>query len=480
MQIKTSAKPVKSDLLVLPLTKAKKLKTSGLTKTHQLEAQLAFSRKIFTGDFEETLILHNQKDSKALYRTAVLLGLGKEKELNLHKLRTAGSKIANLAQSTKSKTVVIAKTKKDQGLELALAGALNDYKFTKYLSKKDKTDIKSITVIGKNFTQNPKNLGKNIEAVNYTRDLINTTSNEIGPKAMVTQARKLAKEIKARITVLDRKRLEKMGAGAILSVGQGSKDGPYIVTIEYKTKKVAKPIAIIGKGLTFDTGGINLKPTGHIETMKQDKAGACTVLGILKHLAKTGYKGHVIGVLSLAENLIGSQASRPGDVVKALNGKSIEITNTDAEGRMVLADTLTYTEKKFKPSYMIDLATLTGSAIVALGNDITALLSTDKKLSKIILETSKEVDEPVWELPFHEDYCKKTKGTISDLLNYTKGVSAGVIMGGAFLKEFVKKTPLAHLDMGGTAWTDEGKPCCPKGATGANVRLVARVLEKLK
>jgi len=483
MHIKTSAKAVKADLLVLPVYKTKKLNVSGLTKSHELEAQQAFARKIFKGDIGETLILHNQKDSKSLYKTVALLGLGEEKDFNLHKAKEAGSKIASVASASKSSTVAVSNPKQDYGVWMAFAGYLNSYKFTRYLSKKEGVALNSITVVGenKNSSKLAKDLTNTKNAMFYTRDLVNTTSNEIGPKAMVEKAKKLAKQTKSRITVLNRKQLEKMGMGSILAVGQGSKDGPYMVTIEYKNspEKGQKPIAIIGKGLTFDTGGINLKPTGHIETMKQDKAGACTALGILKYLHETGYKGHVIFAIGIAENLIGSGAIRPGDIIKAYNGKTIEITNTDAEGRMVLADTIAYTQKKYSPSHIISLSTLTGAAIIALGSDITALLSTDKKLTLAVLETAEEVDEPTWELPMYEDYCKKTKGTVSDLLNFSKSIRAGTIMGGAFLREFTSGTPLAHLDMGGTGWTDEGKPCYPSGATGVNIMLVAKTISKL-
>ncbi len=460
MKIKASEKKVKADLIVVPVFKKKKLSIKGVPT------------KIFKGDLGETAVLDHSK---------VFIGLGEEKELSVHKMKEAGSKLAPIAKSLKATSIAIENPKSDIGMWMAFALALKSYKFEKYISKKDKDKIKTITVVGKTVRY-AKETETFVDSICYTRDLVNSTSNDIGPKAMVLEAKKLAKANKnMRVTVLDRKKLEKMGMGAIISVGQGSQDGPYIVAIEYKNKpkKGSKPIAIVGKGLTFDSGGINLKPTGHIETMKQDKAGACTVLGVMKQISKSKHKGHVVGVLGLAENLIGSKAIRPGDIIKSYSGKTIEITNTDAEGRMVLADTLAYTEKKFKPSHMIDMATLTGAAIVALGSDITALLSTDRKLAKTILDMANKYDEPTWELPLYEDYCKKTKGEISDLKNYTKTVRAGTIMGGAFLKEFVKETPLAHLDMGGTAWTDQGNSCSPQGATGANVVLITKVIEEL-
>ncbi|MBU1018822.1 MAG: leucyl aminopeptidase family protein [Patescibacteria group bacterium] len=476
MQLKTSSKQTKADLLVLPLYKAKTLPKElkkHLSKSQQEEINSAFKRKIFDADLGKTLTLHGKTTS------ITLLGLGEKKKLNLHKVKKAGSALACPAKKTKACVVSI--PDKEHGLWLATALLLKSYKFQKHLSKKDKDQIKTV-IIPENFKKEATEFSTLIESIYFARDLINSTSNEIGPKTLMQEAQKLAKSSsKIKVAVLDRTRLKKMGMGAIMAVGQGSKDGPYIVTLEYKNspKKGKKPIAITGKGLTFDTGGINLKPTGHIETMKQDKTGACTVLGIFKALSELKTKGHFIGAIGLAENLIGSDAGRPGDIVKAYNGKTIEVTNTDAEGRMVLADVLSYTEKKHKPSHIISLATLTGAVMVALGSDITGLTTEDEKLRKSILKSAEEVDEPTWELPLYEDYCEKTKGTISDLLNYTKGVNAGTIMGGAFLKEFLEKTPLAHLDMGGTGWADEGKDCCPKGATGANLMLVIKTLEKL-
>jgi len=478
-------------MLILPIYKSKTILAEikkHLSKCNLQETTSAIDRKIFEGGFGQTLMLCNQKNGK--YKIAILIGLGDEKKCDLHKIKKAGSMLAQPIEKTKSKTIAIINTKNDEGVWLAAAMILKGYKFDKYITnpKKKGHKLTSVTICDKNakaLAAKATELQTMVGATIYTRDLVNTTSNDMGPKNMVETAKKIAKEFKnIKINILDRSKLEKMGMGALMAIGKSSQDGPYIVTLEYKNdpKPNTKPIAIIGKGITFDSGGLNLKPTGHIETMHLDKAGACTVLGIIRWLSQNNFKGHVIGVLGLAENLIGSKSIRPGDIITAYNGKTIEILNTDAEGRMILADTIAYTEKELKPSHIISIATLTGAATVALGYDITPFMVTDKTLKKAIEESAKEVDEPVWELPLYEDYCEKVKGTISDITNSSKHVNirAGVIMGGAFLKAFVKNTPFAHLDMGGTAWAETtDKICCPYGATGANTMLTIETIKKL-
>jgi leucyl aminopeptidase len=271
--------------------------------------------------------------------------------------------------------------------------------------------------------------------------------------------------------------------GCILGVARGSSEEPKLVIMEYLggTKgnpKGKKKIAVVGKGITFDSGGINLKPTGYIENMKDDKAGAAVVLGLMKILPKLGVKHHVIGVMPLTENMPGQSAQKPGDILTAYNKKTIEVVNTDAEGRLILADALSYVEKNYKPDAIIDLATLTGACIVALGYFAAGMLGTDEALIKKITLTGEKTGERVWELPFWDDYRELVKGDIADVNNSIKGAkyTPGTITGAAFISNFVEKTPWVHLDIAGPAWLESDSDYVPRGGTGYGVRLLSQLL----
>jgi len=289
---------------------------------------------------------------------------------------------------------------------------------------------------------------------------------------LTNTAKKLAKDLNLKITVFESSKLLSLGCGGILGVGRGAEHPPKMVILEYKHRSKSKnpDIAFIGKGITFDTGGLNLKPVGHIETMKQDMAGAATVLGAMLAISKAKLSGYFVGVLGIAENAISDRAIRPGDVVKAYNGKTIEVNNTDAEGRLILADCLAYTEDKIKPKMMLDVATLTGAVSVALGFKITGIMGNNKALIKEVEEAAKKVHERVWELPLDDDFVEATKGSFTDLTNISDNMRAGSTMGGAFLKNFVDKTKWVHFDIGGTAWTDKPTETTKYGATGVMLR----------
>ncbi len=316
------------------------------------------------------------------------------------------------------------------------------------------------------------------ESTNFTRDLINLPPNLLTPKLLADHAhKKIEKDVK--ISVSGNKEIQKLGMGSLFGVGQGSHEESQLIVLEYHGgKESEKPLALVGKGVCFDSGGYNLKPTNHIEDMKSDMSGAATVLGIFQWIAKTKPKKNVIGVIGAVENLVSGNAYKPGDIVTAMNGQTIEITNTDAEGRLVLADCLHYVTTKFKPAQIIDIATLTGACIAALGYEITGIMGNDKTLLDQVKKSAKSCDEQVWELPITDLFREKVKGENSDLLNWTAGVSAGSSMGGAFLEGFVKKTPWVHLDMGGTAFNGKaGNELSPKGATGAMMRTLKGMIE---
>ena len=283
-----------------------------------------------------------------------------------------------------------------------------------------------------------------------------------------------------KITVYDKKKLKKLGMNALLGVGQGSIRGSYLVTMEWNgAKSKSKPLAFVGKGVCFDTGGISLKPARFMEEMKYDMAGAGTVTGLMKTLAIRKAKVNAIGVIGLVENMPDGNAQRPGDVVKSYSGKTIEIFNTDAEGRLVLADILSYTEKRFKPKFMINLATLTGAIIVSLGNEYAGLFSNNDQLAERINKVGYRDDEKAWRLPLDKNFDKLIDSQIADMQNINYSGGAGSITAAQFLQRFIlNKTPWAHLDIAGMAWTKKTTQTIPMGATGYGVKLLNRLVEE--
>ena len=283
--------------------------------------------------------------------------------------------------------------------------------------------------------------------------------------------------------VFSKNELKKKGFGGIDAVGQGSKNEPKLITLEHNGgPRNEKPIVLIGKAVTFDTGGISLKPGEKMDEMKFDKCGGCTVLGIMKAVSELKLSVNVVGIIPSVENMPGSDSYRPGDIIKLYNGKTAEILNTDAEGRLILADALAFGEKQYSPKAIIDFATLTGACIIALGTNVAAIISNNERLTQKIQESSKRTTEEVWELPLNEDYMNMIKSDVADMKNIGIGRAAGTITAAAFLKNALEETPWVHIDIAGVAWTQvatKSKPYNPKGATGFGVRLILDYLQKL-
>jgi leucyl aminopeptidase len=291
------------------------------------------------------------------------------------------------------------------------------------------------------------------------------------PSALVKAARTLKK---VSVKVIEKNEAERLGMGAYLSVAKGSNEPPKFIVITYKGKNTA-PVVLVGKAITFDSGGISIKPSEGMEKMKYDMAGSAAVLGVIKAASEMKMPVHIIGILPAAENLPGGKAFKPGDVVKTMSGKTIEIISTDAEGRLAVADAIEYS-KRFKPSAIIDIATLTGACSIAFGNEAVAMMGNDEALMKKMTDASLETYERVWQMPLFDEYKEYLKSDIADLKN-VGGRSGGLITAGYFLKEFAGDTPWIHLDIAGTAWTDKDKPYVPKGATGIGVRLLLNFLQ---
>ena len=316
--------------------------------------------------------------------------------------------------------------------------------------------------------------------IELTRNLVTQPANILNPRNFVKEILKL-KNIGITVEILNEKKMKSLGMNALLGVGQGSSNESYLAIMKWHGLKSSKekPLAFVGKGVCFDTGGISLKPASHMEDMKYDMGGAGTVTGLMKTLALRKAKANVIGVVGLVENMADGNAQRPGDVVKSYSGQSIEVLNTDAEGRLVLADAIAYTEDKFNPKFIINLATLTGAIVVSLGNEYAGLFSNNDNLAKQIYETGLKDNEKAWRFPLHENYDRLMDSKIADLQNINYSGGGGSITAAQFLQRFIKRgTPWAHLDIAGMAWTKKDSEVVPEGATGYGVKLLNRLVKE--
>lgn len=421
----------------------------------------------------------------------MLVGLGKPSALDELAAQAIGGRIvAHLNGAGEKDAVVIVDEMPDVKLapatiaaNLAYGARLRSYRFDKYKTSEkpeSKPTLKKLTVGVADVNAARKAfepLDRVVEGVFFTRDLVSEPPNVIHPESLAEETKKLT-ELGVVVEILNEKQMKKLGMNALLGVGQGSERESQLVVMRWDGAPDAKdrrPIAFVGKGVTFDTGGISIKPAAGMEDMKWDMAGAGAVIGLMKALAGRKAKVNAVGVVGLVENMPSGKAQRPGDIVTSMSGQTIEVINTDAEGRLVLADALWYTRDRFKPKAMIDLATLTGAIMIALGQVHAGLFSNDEELAESLLAAGKAVGEPLWRLPLGESYDKLINSDVADVKN-VGGRHAGSITAAQFLNRFVKDTPWAHLDIAGMAWTDKDSPTVPKGATGFGVRLLDRLV----
>jgi leucyl aminopeptidase len=357
---------------------------------------------------------------------------------------------------------------------------LKSYEFNIYKSKKNKKIVSINVIANKNKMSAKDHLRFRAleEGSFFARDLVSEPGNILHPDEYAKRINAL-KKFGLKINIYDEKKLKKLGMNALLGVGQGSIRGSYLVTMEWNGEKNnSNPLAFVGKGVCFDTGGYSLKPAKFMEDMTYDMAGSATVVGLMKNLAIRKAKINAVGVVGLVENMVSGNAQRPGDIVKSYSGKTIEILNTDAEGRLVLADALTFTEKKFKPKFMVDLATLTGAIIVSLGSEYAGLFSNDDKLSKQLLEAGEKVEEKLWRMPLHKNFDKLIDSKNADMQNINYVGGAGSTTAAQFLQRFIlNKTPWAHLDIAGMAFSKYGGALNSGGATSYGVRLLNQLIE---
>jgi len=422
----------------------------------------------------------------------ILFGLGDQGALSQTDLEAVGGSLVKRLNSAgaQSVTVILDEIRSEDiktsiaAASIAVGAKLGSYRFQKYKTEEDESSeptLGRVTMACKGSAAARKafaDMEAVADGVFLTRDLVSEPANSLYPESFAERCKELT-SLGLEVEVLDEKKMARLGMGALLGVGQGSRRESRLVIMKWNGlsgKRAAKnPLAFVGKGVCFDTGGISLKPGPGMEEMKWDMGGAGTVTGLMKALAGRKAKVNAIGVIGLVENMPDGNAQRPGDIVTSMSGQTIEILNTDAEGRLVLADALWYTQDRFKPKFMIDLATLTGAIIVSLGHENAGLFANDDELAEALYAAGEAVEEGVWRLPMSKAYAKQTKSPIADLQNIgTGGRGAGSIVAAEFLKKFVNDVPWVHLDIAGMAWSKQDKPTVPKGGTGYGVRLLDR------
>ncbi len=413
----------------------------------------------------------------------ILIGTNSNKNDGGKEISKLGSFITSKLNQKKIKNINIICNSSDlngeQEAMLLYGICLNTYRFNKYFSKKSKMRVnylEKVNIFSKNIAKTKLFWKRYVaikEGVFLTRDLVSEPANFLTPKMLAKEAKNLS-SLGLKVEELDEKKIKKLKMGALLGVAQGSANKPYVVSLEWKGNKIKKntDFTFVGKGVTFDTGGISIKPSGGMEEMKYDMGGSAVVLGLMKTLALRKTKANVSAVIGLVENMPSSTAQRPGDVVTSMSGQTIEVINTDAEGRLVLADILWYAQKKFKPSRIIDLATLTGAIIVSIGQEKAGMFSNDSSFSDMVNKVGLQVGEEVWNMPVDDSYEKDISSDIADMKNVGSGRGAGSTAGAIFLKRFIKDTSWMHLDIAGVTWTKTDKPLTPKGGTGFGVRLL--------
>ena len=481
-------------MLKLTFSDWKKWKGEGQTLalfTFDEQAPVAAKADGFKGKERES-ILYRPKDGVPAERI-FLIGLGKKSEFTNETLRRTVSKVLSGAESLGLQKIAVRiplmgkspTAQRDEFQALAEGLHLGTYRFDRHKTPTSDRPrpLEEVILLIDGSTRFAAEGVKKAEiysrATMLARDLINEPPSRMNPERLADEALKINKSPVA-VTVIEKKELEKLGMGAILGVGAGGAVPPRLVEIIYKpAKKAKKIVALVGKGITFDSGGLSLKPAQSMETMKDDMSGAAAVLGVMSALAELNPAVEVRGYMAIAENMPGGRAQKPGDVLKAFNGKTIEVLNTDAEGRLVLSDALSYACSK-KPDIVIDIATLTGACVVALGHRVSAIMTNTPKLFQALRAAGEAAGEKFWELPLEKEYEPDVKSKIADLQNIGKRRGeAGTIIGGLFLKEFVDERPWAHIDIAGPSWTDSDQPYCPTGGTGHPVRTLLHYIEAL-
>jgi leucyl aminopeptidase len=444
----------------------------------------ALENKDFRGTFGSSMIVYTL--GKGPMKKVMLLGLGKREKFTDEMARICAGKAAQRARDLGTKEFSILQfSNLDEGLVEAMTEGISLalYSFDRYKTQdKDATRVEDVTILinsdSPRFSMIAERASHVADAVNFARDLGNLPPNDCPPAHLASIALSLASEYGMKVRVIDRYELENMGMGGIVAVGKGSSNPPKLIILEYAGAGDAKPYLLVGKAVTFDTGGISLKPGDKMDEMKFDKCGGCNVLAILRAVASMKLAVNVVGIVPSVENMPSSTSYRPGDIVKMHNGKTVEVLNTDAEGRMILADALSYGIATYSPKAVIDMATLTGAAIIALGANVAALVGNNKQLTDRVRRMAEKAGERVWDLPLYDEFHEQIKSSYADIKNIG-GRPGGAITAAAFLSNFANNVPWVHMDIAGTAWTQEGtyeRSYNPKGATGFGIRTLVKLL----
>ena len=487
-----AAEKESTDVIVISLfenTKKIPSELSSLDKASGGFISNLLQNKDFTGKLNETVMIPTYK--KAIPKRILLVGLGKTTELSSDKVRQAAGTATRVIQGKKFKSpsMLLYKTEykgisiEDITRSVVEGVLLSLYNFTMYktLKKEDKAVINNFTLIvqKKDVLAKVKSVAKNTqtvaEAVCFTRDIVNMAGSDATPTFLANKAKEIAKKTGVKCRTLSRPDMKRLGMGGILNVSRGSSQPPKFIILEYNTrKKNSDTIVLIGKGVTFDSGGISLKPGSGMDLMKADMSGAAAVLGAFKAISNLKPANHIVGLVPCTENMPSGSALKPGDIIKCMSGKTVEILNTDAEGRLILADAIAYA-KRYKPDAVIDLATLTGACVAALGTFTSGMLGNNDKLKERVKQAGEKSHERVWELPLWKEYYELIKSNIADIKN-TGGRYAGTITAACFLGEFVEDFPWVHLDIAGTFLVEKDTPYIRKGATGVGVRLLTQLI----
>jgi leucyl aminopeptidase len=473
-------------------------------QTAELKASLkdvsaAFQAATFKGKEQETLLLY-PKGIRA--RMLLLVGLGKSKKVNLEKLRRASATCSKTAHASKAKSVAIMEpdaatlakagvdlgknSSENVGMSLAEGAVLAVYKFDKYFSStENKRTLKQIIITctdakrSKQISRGLKLAQVVCEGTYLARDLENAPANEIYPDSLTRRVIAASRSNKSKVKVFDKKKIKQLGMGGLVGVSQGSVNPPRFIIMEHNAGKARmSTVVLVGKGVTFDSGGISIKPAGGMGEMKMDMSGAAAVIGTMHAAAQLKLPLHLVGLVPATENLLGGAAMKPGDVLRHYNGKTSEVDNTDAEGRLILADALSYASR-YKPDVVIDLATLTGACVVALGHFATGMMGNNQEVMDQLKTSGERTYERVWQLPMFEEYEKLIKSSIADVKN-VGGRWAGAITAAMFLKNFIGDYKWVHLDIAGTAILEEALDYVPKGGSGVGVRLLIDFLRHWK
>lgn len=448
----------------------------------------SLENKEFRGTFGSSVLVFTL--GKGPMKKIMLLGLGKREKFVDESARICAGKAAQKAKELGVKEFTLLQfSNLDEGLIEAMVegAALALYSFDKYkasdTAKDPPSKVEEVTILinsdSPKFQTVAERAGVVTEAVNFCRDIGNLPPNDCSPAQLAGIASSVAQEHGLKSRVIDRYELENMGMGGIVAVGKGSNNPPKLIILEYSgAPSDQKPYLLVGKAVTFDTGGISIKPGEKMDEMKFDKCGGCTVLAVIRAASSLKLAVNIVAIIPSVENMPSSTSYRPGDIVKMYNGKTVEVLNTDAEGRMILADALAYGIATYSPKAVIDLATLTGAAIIALGSNVAALVGTNKQLTDRLRKLSEKTGEKMWELPLYDEFHDQIKSTFADIRNIG-GRPGGAITAAAFLSNFVNGVPWTHIDIAGTAWTQDGtfeRSYNPKGATGFGVRTLVRLL----